>query len=151
MKLEVEPAEAAAILHLREPGGQVGLVRQRRHLVAGPLERRQLGGLCPVGGLLGGVRLVDEPQLVDAFELVGRRLAQVDAGVGPVLDEPLGLELQERVADRAAADAEVLRERAVREPLPRMHPPRHDHPPQGTVGLRGQVVGGGRGHLVGAP
>ena len=62
-----------------------------------------------------------------------------------MLDETLGLELQKRVADGAAADPEVLGERAVGEPPAGGHLPIHDHPPQLAVGLGRQVLG-----LVGA-
>ena len=96
-------------------------------------------GLRELRCLLGCVGLVDEPQFVDAFEFPRRDLPEIDAGAGAMLDEPLSLELQKRVADGATADAEIAGENAVRQPLPGQHRPLHDHAADLAVGPRGQV------------
>ncbi len=56
-----------------------------------------------------------------------------------MLDELLGLELQKRVADGAAANTNISGEVAVREPLPRRNRHLDDHATDLPVGLRRRV------------
>jgi hypothetical protein len=55
--------------------------------------------------------------------------------------EPFGLQLHDRVADRAAAQPELLRQRAVRGVMAGGQPAVENHSPDGTVG-NGRLVWG---------
>src|SRR4029079_13927774 len=58
----------------------------------------------------GGVALEQRAELVQVVEILGRVDPHHRAAVGDRVDEPFGLEHQERLADRRAADAELARE-----------------------------------------
>ena len=65
------------------------------------------------GGSLGEEGLHHEPEFVDLRQLRRRRFPQEDSLLSPLHHEPLGLKLQDRVANRAAAEAELRGQIAV--------------------------------------
>jgi hypothetical protein len=75
----------------------------------------------------------------------GREFPEQHPLLGSLHHQPLGLELQDRVAHRAATDAQSLGQRAMRHPVPGRQAAIDDHPPDRTVGLGGLVFidGGG--------
>jgi len=66
------------------------------------------------------------PRGVEVLHVVGRETDDPDAAVGDVLDDPLGGELLERLADRRLADTQRAREPLLTEPLARWDAPLED-------------------------
>ena len=71
-------------------------------------------------GARGGVRLEQRAHLVEVEQVVAVERAHDRAAVGLDVDQPLRLELQQRLADRRARRPEALRERLRPQPLARL-------------------------------
>ena len=97
-----------------------------RHLVDRSLERAHVLGRELRHGEPHGHRLERLAHLVRLDELVARERADDGASPRPDRHEALGREPAERLADRAAADAERLGERDLGQLGPRRQPPGED-------------------------
>src|SRR5581483_4460382 len=107
VEVEVLAHEAAQVL-----GGA-----ERLEALAAPPQLLELARRDPLRGAAGRVALEQRAQLVEVLDV----LRVVDADGGAAVrrrdDEVLGLEDQERLAHRRAADAELARELLLLEPL----------------------------------
>ena len=99
------------------------------------------------GGPAGGARLEGEPDVEDAVEVVGRELGDARAAVRQDLDEALGREPAQRLADGGARHPEPLRQLDLAEVRPGGQLAAQDGLPQGDVGaLRGATSRRRRDH-----
>jgi len=103
-----------------------------------------LGGET-LGGVRDGQRLEREPQLVDLAQVLDAQLPHARAAVGHVLDQAVGVEAAQRLADRHRAHLQRVGELLDRQPLARGDAAGDDRLVQHSVRLLGQrpVAGGG--------
>ena len=97
-------------------------------------------GVAKMGRFFGCVGLIHNSHFVDAFQFVGRDFPQIDPRATAMLNESLGLKLQEGVPHRTAANAQLRCQNAMRKPRFRLHFAVNDHPTQRAIGLRSEVV-----------
>ena len=107
-------------------------------LVAGLLQSCELRRVGQPRGPLGCIWLDEQPHVVELGELPRTEVPQVDARLRTMLDEPLGLEREQRLTDRAAGKAQILGEHAMREFLsgPDLAAEQHRAKPGIRVGMR---------------
>src|SRR5262245_13211294 len=101
----------------REQADAVAPVGLPGHLGHDRLELAELGLAAALGGQPRGQTLEHRPDRVDLVDVADAERAGVDAPPREGDDQPLALELADRLAHRDAADAERLREPGLEQPL----------------------------------
>ncbi len=100
---------------------------QRHHRFVQAAQFGQTARVKPFGGTRGCQTFQGTPHRIHVDHVVERKLDDADAAIGHVFDQPFGLKLFERLADRGMAHAEFAGESFLAQPFTRTQLALRDH------------------------